>query len=204
MEKEKGILFINQAQSGHGFHRYTLVANPNTAAAKNITAEARLFFERYENEDAVSFKPRITIATFTARDAMEDTLIRYIQRICSGQPGFTVELNNFGSLPPNSIHLRVQNPEAVMKFAAQLTVVNDYITTCGCPRLQVNHQPLINLTNSLTHNLYLQALLETGQQSFHQIFTVAELQLIRSSPGIDIEKVVTNFYLKPTTHILYN
>src|ERR1700743_3284377 len=46
-------------------------------------------------------KPHITIAVFRADESMEDTLIRWIQRICNRYRSFETALNNYSGFPPH-------------------------------------------------------------------------------------------------------
>ncbi len=51
---------------------------------------------------------------------MEDTLIRWIQRICNRYSSFDLTLNNYSGFPPHTIYLRVQDPEPFRELMRQL------------------------------------------------------------------------------------
>ncbi|MFN3930073.1 MAG: type VII toxin-antitoxin system MntA family adenylyltransferase antitoxin, partial [Thermoflexus sp.] len=52
-------------------------------------------------------------------DFMEETIIRYMHRICSRQHVFEVALNNYSGYPPHSIYLRVQDHHPFRQLVSQ-------------------------------------------------------------------------------------
>lgn len=186
------------------FFQYSLVVNPTVDVHSKVVQEKELFSHQFGGASADLSAPRILLATFKAREEMEETIIRYLHRICSRLSGFVIELNNYSGYPPNSVFLRVQNPQTIFKITSEFEVVNTYIGSCGCPPLKMNRQPHITIANSLNESLYLQALMEYGQKSFHEIFMVNELLLVRKQHTGSIEKSVNIFRLKPVEHTLYN
>src|SRR4051812_28154644 len=100
----------------HSMRPYSLVAFPDTFVSQKIGIEKEFLGQVYKQQAVNSSKPGITVATFFAFEAMEETLLRYIQRICSSQESFEVTLNNYSGFPPHSVYLRVQNPQAFQKL----------------------------------------------------------------------------------------
>ncbi|HWH64153.1 MAG TPA: hypothetical protein VNS50_12800, partial [Ginsengibacter sp.] len=85
---------------GYDLYEYLLVAHPDTIVNEKVIAEKQLFYNEYKEKVSVKTQPHITIANFLAKESMEETLIRWRQRICSQQQSFTVTLNNFSGFPP--------------------------------------------------------------------------------------------------------
>src|SRR3954471_11044284 len=102
------------------FYEYLLVAHPGEEVWNKVMAEKQSFFEQFGEKTAINTKPHITIASFLAKEAMEETIIRYMQRICSGQAAFDVMLNNFSGFPPHTIYIRVQNQQPFRQIVREL------------------------------------------------------------------------------------
>ena len=41
-----------------------------------------MFYDDYKEKDAIKTQPHITVANFLAKEAMEEYIIRWMQRIC--------------------------------------------------------------------------------------------------------------------------
>ncbi|MGI8638201.1 MAG: hypothetical protein ACR2KZ_22635 [Segetibacter sp.] len=87
--------FLNWSQLG--LYEYLLVAHPDSHVNGKIMAEKESFTAECQQKIAMKTKPHITIASFVAREAMEDTILRYTQRICCQQQSFEVALNKWVS-----------------------------------------------------------------------------------------------------------
>jgi 2'-5' RNA ligase len=140
---------------------------------------------------------------------MEETIIRYTQRVCSQQPSFEVELNNYSGFPPHTIYLRVQNPEPFKQLAKELKVVSNYINSCSCPPASLKTNPHLPIAGKLPESIYTKALTEYSKKSFHETFMVKELILLRRSHPYDTSKTIHVFHLQPAgyrpfTNTLFN
>ena len=176
---------------------YLLVAYATTAIADRVLAEKKNLSEKYQQKVDTTLQPFILLASFNAREAMEETIVRYTQRICCGQQGFKVELNNYSGFPPHKIYLRVQDPQPFRQLAKELSVVNNYIVSCACPPAQFKNNPHLTLSHTFPEALYLPAMLHYAQQSFYEAFTVSELVLLRRSHQFDAFKRIHVFRLQP-------
>jgi hypothetical protein len=78
----------------HELYQYKLVVEPDAEVCEKVMTEKLSFCNEYESTLAIETGPHITIAEFVAYEAMEDTIIRWMQRICSRQGSFAVTLNN--------------------------------------------------------------------------------------------------------------
>ena len=197
--KTKQLPVINQ-----GFFEYRLVVQPNKDVYNKVLHEKQVFNDAFGEKMVDRSLPAITLASFQAKEEMEETIIRYLNRICSKQTGFMVELNNYSGYPPHSIYLRVQNPQPFNQLAKELEVINNYIGSCACPPVQVTANPHIGIASSLNETIYRQALMNYGQKTFHEIFMVSELLLVRKNHEYDLEKSINIFRFKPADKTLYN
>jgi 2'-5' RNA ligase len=190
-------------------YEYLLLAYPNNCVSEKIMAEKRMFGKAYGEKCVVPSKPHITVANFLAREAMEDTIIRYTQRICSQQQSFEVAVNNYSGVPPHHIHLRIQNPERFKQIAKELVVISNYVTSCSCPPVKLVKNPRVNIADHLPETLYLKAMMDYSQRTFFETFMVSELILLRRNNEYDSCKTVQVFRLQPAPdsllkNILFN
>ena len=190
-------------QSGYGisgmvnFCEYLLVAQPGVDLHDKILGEQEYFSMHYLERTAIKMKPHIELAAFQAREEMEPTLIRWMHRIISQQQAFSFALNNFSGFPPDTLYLRIPEPQAIQKLTAELEQLNDYVKTYDCPAIKINTKPTVQVAKKLTEDNYLRAMLDFSQRSFHEIFEVKELFLLRRNHAFDSYKQVNKFVLQP-------
>jgi len=190
-------------QSGYGMARlingseYLLVAHPGVDLHDKILGEQEYFSTHYLERSAIRMKPHIELASFQAREEMEPTLIRWMHRIISQQQAFSFTLNNFSGFPPDTLYLRIPEPQAIQQLTAALEQLNDYVKTNDCPAIQVNPKPYVSVAKKLTEQNYLRVMLDFSQRSFHEIFEVKELYLLRRDHAFDSYKQVNKFVLQP-------
>lgn len=70
----------------------------------------------------------ITLGAFDAEERMEDTLLRWLNRISGNHEPLELVLNNFGSLPPVWIYLRIQEMAPLRKLADAIRAIDPYLT----------------------------------------------------------------------------
>ncbi|MBA2249242.1 MAG: 2'-5' RNA ligase family protein [Chitinophagaceae bacterium] len=199
MEKGNAIYLPENA-----FCEYALVACPAPGVYGKVMAEKQLFFEEYKEKTAVSTKPYIVIAGFLAREAMEETFSRWIQRICNMQESFTVTLNNYSGFQPHTIYLRVQNAGPFQQLAKELKVVDEYIGSCSCPPMKFTARPHVSIAKQLSEAVYGKALTQYAHKTFHETFVVNELMLQKRKHCLDTCKSINVFGLQPQRSTVYN
>jgi len=91
------------AWNGSGHREYKLVIYPDAVVYEKIMAEKQRFFMNYGVENVTKAFPYIMVAGFYAGEGMEETLIRWIQRICSQHNSFDVTLNNYSGFPQHHL-----------------------------------------------------------------------------------------------------
>jgi len=182
---------------GHELYEYTLVAHPDKMVQEKVMAEKEIFYKEYKNPASVETNPHIIVSVFFAKEAMEDTLIRWMQRICNQQQSFSVTLNNYSGFPPHTIYLRVQNENPFQKLTTHLKALNNYISSCACPPMQFIYKPHVSIAKNLPEDVYSKALIQYAHKSFHESFVVNELQLLKRKNEYDLCKTVNVFGLQP-------
>lgn len=179
---------------------YLLVAHPDDIVNDKINQEKQNFYDQHGEKTAIKTKPHITIANFLAREPMEETIIRWIARICSNRQSFTVSLNNYSGFPPHMVYLRVQNPKPFQELAHELKVIDHYVRSNACPPAHLIKTPHLTIARKLPEAIYHKALMDYSQKTFHETFTVNELVLLRRSHEYDKCKRVNVFRLQPQLH----
>ena len=188
----------------YGLWEYMLVAHPDQIVNEQIKEEKKYFFDEYKEEIAVKTKPHITIANFLAKEEMEETLIRWIQKVCNNQSSFVTVLNNFSGFHPHTIYLRVQNPQPFKQLAKDLKVIENFIESNGCPPVKLIFSPHITIARSLPEHVYMKAIQDYAARLFHASFCVSEIILIKRRHQFDKCKPVNIFQLPPEPKNLSN
>ncbi|WP_157580881.1 2'-5' RNA ligase family protein [Segetibacter koreensis] len=186
------------------FYEYLLVAHPNEDVCNRVMAEKQSFYSRFNEKIAIKTRLHITVSSFLAKEAMEETIIRYLQRICNQQSAFDVMLNNYSGFPPHTIYIRVQNPQMFKQLTRELKAVNSYVHSCSCPPVKLVTSPHVSIARSLSEEVYFKAMMEYSQRTFHETFTVDELVLLRRSNQYDSCKPINVFRLAQPVNNLFN
>ncbi len=179
-------------------NEYLLVINPAIEVYSKIVAEQQLFLSAWGEDLLRPLSPRITIASFIARETMEDTICRYMQRICMLQQSFEVALNNYSGIPLESVYLRIQDQKPFQRFAKELSVVAGYIKSCTCPKPSITSRPHIDIAGHFADAGTYQSVLSLfAKRSFHETFFVNELVLLRRTNQFEKYKINNVFRLPP-------
>jgi 2'-5' RNA ligase len=184
-------------QQVNGRFEYLLVAHPDSLVGDQICAEKEQFYIDYQEKRAVRSRPHITVANFLATEAMEPTVIKWIQRICSAQESFTVTLNNYSGFPPHTIYLRVQDPLPFRLLADQLKPVDEFIRASACPPVKLITRPHLSIARRLPEPVYKKAITDYAQKTFHASFMLDELQLLRREHAFDAWQTIQVYRLRP-------
>jgi 2'-5' RNA ligase len=178
---------------------YLLVIYPYGELQEKLLEEQQQFSTEYGLQARVRNRPHITVAAFQAGEPMEETLIRWIQRICSRYSSFDLTLNNYSGFPPHTIYLRVQDPEPFRELMRQLRAIDDFIRSSGCPPVNLINRPFLSIAGGLTEQVYNKAMPDYSRKTFHDSFRVDQLVLLKREHSFDACKTVNIFRLLPAT-----
>lgn len=194
---------VSTPSSAEGLWEYLLVIRPDAHVCSKLSAEKQEFSERYHSS-AIQLKPHITIGAFLAPERVENTIIKWIQRICSMQKSFPVVLNNYSGYPEHTIFLRVQNPEPFQELAFQLNVIDNFIRSNNCPPLKLVSRPHLSIAAKLPAEIYGKAMPEYSRRLFHEVFMATELLLLKRLNQFDSCRHVNVFRFYPPDTNSYN
>jgi len=189
---------------GHEHYEYLLVANLSGEVKEKVKAETLVFYEEYKAGIAVTTQPHIMFAKFLAKEAMEDTSIRWMENIFTHQQSFPATLNNYSGFPPHTIYLRLQDMTPFQKVAKDLKPVNTYIRSCGFPPMKLIPNPYVRIAGNLPEDVYFKALTQYARKSFHESFMIDELLLLKRKHQYDACKIIKVFALKSTNNEPFN
>lgn len=206
---------------------YLLVLYPRGDLGDRLLEEQQQFNTEYCVAGHAN-KPHITLAAFQAGEETEDTVIRWIRRICHQRKSFDIALNNYSGIPPHTpkppgaacpsgqsladcreyanfslshipgtIYLRVQDPEPLRELTQQLQAIDEYIRSSGWPPVNLNGRPYLSIAGGLTEKVYNKAMPDYSRKTFHGIFRVDELVLLKRRHSFDPCKTVNVFRLSP-------
>lgn len=192
-------VFDGREGSATGLLAYRLALRPPVSVAAKLLDEATALALNYALPIPAPVMPVIAVLDFWAKEYMEETLIRWVQRICSNQSAFPVMLNNFGGYPPQTIYLRVQDPLPIYSLASQLKLVDEYIRSNGCPAARFVSRPHFGIAPKLPPAIYEQAIPDYSRRLFSESFLASELILIRYEHSGDPGKLINIFKLRIET-----
>jgi len=174
---------------------YLLVIYPYGELFEKLVEEQQQFLSDYGLIMKGRNRPHITVAAFQAGEQMEDTLIRWIHRICRRNERFEITLNNYSGFPPHTIYLRVQDPQPFRQLMQQLRAIDDFIRSSGCPPVNLVSRPYLSIAGGLTEQIYNKAMADYSQRTFHESFQVEELVLLKREHSFDACRTVNVFRL---------
>lgn len=192
---------------GSGYAEYLLVVYPNGDLQDRLLEEQQQFSSDYGLDHRLDQgqriadhigrnRPHITLAVFEAGEEVEDTLIRWIQRICQQHRSFEIALNNYSGIPPHTICVRVQDPEPLKDLIQGLRAIDEFIRSSGWPPVHLTGRPCLSIAGGLTEQVYNKAMPDYSRKSFHGRFRVGELVLLKRKHAFDPCHTVNVFGLK--------
>jgi hypothetical protein len=195
MHTGQASLSLSASLPSSQWRTYRLLACPDALTTARIEEEQLFFRTQFSSPCGAQEPPAILLAHFEAKEMLEATLLRWIQRICSLQEPFTVTLNNFSGLPPHTIYLRVQDPAPFGRLAAQLRMVDSFLQSNDSPPARLISRPCLPLAAALPADLYDAAIQAYTRRSFHASFPLQTLVLQQRSHEGEPFRLVNTFTL---------
>jgi hypothetical protein len=155
---------------------YKLVLEPDIEIVKSIKLELE---EQPEYRFTTQYE--IVLVSFQAKEEMESTLVRWLEKICNLQGSFPVMLNNFGGRPPHNIHIRIQDQKEIKKMINQFRMIDHFIQSNDCPPAVLIQSPQLDIINNLAENNFSKVLRKFSARCFHESFTAEKIKLFRKN-----------------------
>lgn len=179
------------------FMEYAIVVYPDVEVSTKIVQVRDNFTRQYKQKSSPKAKPHILIAHFQATESMEDTIGRWIHRICGQARSFLVAFNNYSGSPTHSIFLRVQDDALFRDLNNRLKVIDQYLGSNGCSEARFFDRPHLAIANGLDSTTYEAAMFDYSRQSFHEDFLLNSLVLLKRHNQFDEYREATIFSLYP-------
>lgn len=178
--------------------RYVLRAALNAQVKASLEQViAPLQDEPYRKQVSLQ-SPELVVARFRARDEMEATLLRWLNRIIASHPVFTYSFNNFGSAPGIPLYCRLQEPGVFRQLVDQLRVLDGWLHGNGCGSMELLTVPRMVLIKSITPTVERQVVWEYGSRSFREEMSLNGLELLAETEERSEEfRLVSRFSLMP-------
>lgn len=177
---------------------YMLVVRPQDSILEHVSAEKINFSGAYRFAEEQQTGHDIVIARFLAKEEMEETILRWMQRILGTKNTFQVALNNYGGQPgSNIIFLRIQDHLPFKRLSKELKVIDELVKSNGLPGAQLIANPHLPVVENLGNILYDRALMDYSKREFHTTFEVSEFILLKRTNQFHGCQQVSVFRLQP-------
>lgn len=159
------------------FCEYALAVPLSEEVAGDFKKEKKYF--SYQFGSSHPTPGSIVLARFEAKGFMEEILMRWIQNTCRLQEALTLKLNNFSSIPPHTICIRVQDPAPLVQFSQKLRMLDAFMEASNCPPLQLEKRPSLALVSGLSIPVYEKAVPAYARRCYQQAFVADKLVLLK-------------------------
>lgn len=188
---------VMRSQTAEGLYEYFLVAPPDEVVCEQLEKEKELFYDLYRQPRPRTGKPFLTVSGFWAHDEMEDTLIRWLQRITGDFKSFRLRLNGFAACPPKHLCVGIEESNELRQLASGLQPIDSYVQSNACPPVRFFKQPHLPLAGLLPQDVYEKAVTDYVKKPFAASFYLTELVLLRRRKGYENNRQVAVFRLQP-------
>lgn len=179
-----------------GLEEYRLLVQPGLDICAMIGEEKKYLKENFPDREKLC-PPEILLGVFQANEVMEDTLIRWVQRVCMQVKSFIVSLNNYSSFPAHTIYLRVQDHEPFRTLKKHLKIIDEYLESSGVDGVNWLERPYITMSENLSSEQFEKAIIEYASKTFNASFLASELILVKKTNRKETCKLVNRFHLLP-------
>lgn len=197
LKKAEQSLFSIRGNVDKAFTSYQLVMYPEGETGAAVKLLSQKLQEIFPAELKIYKKAYIELGSFYAREEMEETIIRWIQRICNAESRFVVTMNNFGSVPPDTLYLRIQDHQPFFRLISKLRVIDNYIFSNGYGEVEWSSRPVCKLAGQLHPGFDHSKIREQANLEYHANFLAYNLVLLKTPIGGDEPAVVNVFPLYP-------
>lgn len=142
--------------------------------------------------------PALTLARFQAREEMETTLIRWMNRILSNQESFSFAFNNYGSKPGALLYWRIQDGSPFKVLVDSLRVLDGWIQGNGGGPMQLLQFPRLVLMEEIHPLIERKVLMAFSSCCHHLESSATELELFVQEPWTGESRLISRFSLLPT------
>ena len=196
MEAKQNLTSL-KGSADKAFATYELVMFPEGDTGKEVSLFTQKLQQIFSGELLIYDKAFIGLGSFLGREEMEETLIRWIQRICNSECRFVVTVNNFGCLPPDLLYLRILDQQPFLRLIKKLMVIDNYIFSNGYGEVEWSSRPVCKLACQIQPDFDHSKIRSYANLEFHAEFLAYNVVLLKTMPQDRIRAVVNVFPLYP-------
>jgi 2'-5' RNA ligase len=160
-------------------NEYLLVLTPHEALAKEITSIKKQFAETYNNNNAVHSRVQIMLGKFYHYTATEQRLVSRLNAVMSRISSFSVELEDFGSLPTHTIYLNVKTKNRIHDIVKQIKEAKILLSLSKEHKPFYPEDPYITIARKLVPYQFEKGWLEYSNTHFRGSFMANQLTLLK-------------------------
>ncbi|MCA6439430.1 MAG: hypothetical protein ACRCSM_12905 [Sediminibacterium sp.] len=136
----------------------------------------------------------IELASFEAKEVMEATIIRWMHRILSTQPQFTMQIAQQRN--EQGLYLRIADRSVFQRMANNMRVISQYLSSYGCGEMQFQlklHTAVLSAVADPAYHLQLAG----AAINYEGQYQVQSIVLMKRQHARDAYKQVNVFALYP-------
>jgi len=191
--------YFNPERERLSINQYQLAVIPPDVICEQIINEKVQFSNTYLEKNADKSKPYIALANFMANEAMEETIIRWMNRAISIQTQFTVSFNNYSGIPTHSIYIRIQQIPSFKQITKALQPIDQYLQSANDHYIEMIANPHLCIAQHLSIDVFEKAMTDYSHKSFSGNFDVMQLALLRRKYAFENSKQISIFPLVSKT-----
>lgn len=120
---------------------YLLIVMPDEALTKSLRDfQQALVQQTYPAAELLPLR-YLTLAGLLAKDYLEDTVSRWIMKVCRMKPSFALSFNKELIFREGVLSLEISDSAELRSFHQQLGVVDDFLNSSECHPLQLIAKP---------------------------------------------------------------
>ncbi|GAO45261.1 hypothetical protein [Flavihumibacter petaseus] len=174
---ERETLLLDRLLQERALVEYKLVLNLSREIRLQLDEEKAYGLTTYGKAIQWFTQPMITVAGFCARRDMEETLLRWMHRICAQVERFELTCNNYGSLPGYPLFIRLADDGPVRRLGEQFRSLDGWLRSNGTGGVTVP-APRLQLVHSMEDSRSLEVLLDYSARTFASRGLVEEVLLV--------------------------
>lgn len=174
---------------------YSLLVYPDESVTTQLHYARTLMLKTGIADRCHRERPAICLAHFLAKEAMEPTLIRWIQNICGLHACFPLALNGVELTSSQGLAVGLSETEAMTRLAQALRILDPFMESNHCPPLYLEPQPSLPLLHKVSLPLLEELRPALTTLDFCERFLVEKLVLVRHDRVSCSQQLINTFTL---------
>lgn len=156
---------------------YRLVLHAHESLWNEVLKIKAGFAQKYRAGDAVRSKPYITLVRFRSPAMAQGKLMLELKRLIASFPPFSVEIEDFGSLPSHTIFLQVKSTTLIREMQGRIKKLKHLMKAPEHDPHFIDNPQLV-IARKLNPRQYEQAWPELSHTHFKGLFVAEDMQLL--------------------------